>query len=60
MGVRTVAKSQESNKNIKKWRDSETEDFDKERKLTAKKIKQETIVQGLCLNEWLETRKMVL
>lgn len=37
MGVRTVAKGQESNKNIKKWRDSETEDFDKERKLTARK-----------------------
>lgn len=64
MGVRTIAKDQEGNKNIKKWKGNEMEDLDRRqgKKVDCKdrKVNKKHIVQGLCVNEWTETGKMVL
>lgn len=64
MGVRTVAKHREGNKNIKKQRGDETEDLDRRqgKKVDGndRKVNKIHIVQELCANAWIETGKMVL
>lgn len=64
MGVRTVVKDQEGNKNIKKQRGNETEDLDRRQGKKAdckdRKVNKKHIVQGLYVNQWEETGKVVL
>lgn len=60
MGVRTIAKEQEGNKNIKKQRGNETEALKgrQGKKVYCKdrNINKKQVMQGLRVNEWSQKR----